>query len=77
MGYLNLKGNVMDKSWDVVGPQKVSISEVEESKLRSKAMLIIARKKGSSKVLFDRGGYLYHGKIKSFADGAREGGLIF
>jgi len=27
--------------------------------------------------LFDRGGYLYHGKIKSFADGAREGGLIF
>ena len=36
-----------------------------------------ATKKGISKVLFDRGGYLYHGKIKSFADGAREGGLIF
>ena len=36
-----------------------------------------ATKKGISQVLFDRGGYLYHGKIKSFADGAREGGLIF
>jgi|TARA_B110000263_G_scaffold68663_1_gene59615 large subunit ribosomal protein L18 len=36
-----------------------------------------ATKKGISKVIFDRSGYLYHGKIKSFADGAREGGLIF
>ena len=36
-----------------------------------------AKKKGIKKVLFDRGGYVYHGKIKSFADGAREGGLIF
>jgi len=36
-----------------------------------------ATKKGISKVIFDRSGYLYHGKIKSFGDGAREGGLIF
>ena len=36
-----------------------------------------AKKKKINKVLFDRSGYLYHGKIKSFADGAREGGLIF
>ena len=32
-----------------------------------------AKKKGIKKVLFDRGGYVYHGKIKSFAEGAREG----
>jgi large subunit ribosomal protein L18 len=32
---------------------------------------------GINKVVFDRNGYLYHGKIKGIADGAREGGLVF
>lgn len=32
---------------------------------------------GVDKVLFDRGGYLFHGRVKSLADGAREGGLKF
>lgn len=36
-----------------------------------------AAEKGISAVTFDRNGYLYHGKVKSFADGAREGGLQF
>ena len=35
------------------------------------------KKKGIKSVLFDRSGYRYHGRIKSFADGAREGGLKF
>jgi len=42
--------------------------------------LAIAKKaaeKGISTVVFDRGGYLYHGRIKAVAEGAREGGLKF
>lgn len=36
-----------------------------------------AKKKNLSNVVFDRNGYHYHGRVKSFADGARDGGLDF
>ncbi|MDO8462453.1 MAG: 50S ribosomal protein L18 [Deltaproteobacteria bacterium] len=42
--------------------------------------LLLAKKaktKGIEKVVFDRGGFLFHGRVKAFADGAREGGLQF
>jgi large subunit ribosomal protein L18 len=36
-----------------------------------------ARDRGVTSVVFDRGGYRYHGRVRAFAEGAREGGLIF
>lgn len=36
-----------------------------------------AKEKGATEAIFDRGGYLYHGRVKALADAAREGGLSF
>lgn len=52
-------------------------NKVEQSKAVGKLLADKALAAGISKVVFDRNGYLYHGRVKSLAEGAREGGLDF
>jgi large subunit ribosomal protein L18 len=49
----------------------------EQAEAVGKALAAAAKKAGIEACVFDRGGYLYHGRVKALADGAREGGLEF
>ena len=59
------------------GKKKAKGNKIEQAALVGKKIAEIATGKGITEVSFDRGGYLYHGRVKSLADAAREGGLKF
>lgn len=50
--------------------------QVEKSRRIGRVLAERARAAGITKVVFDRGGYLYHGRVKALAEGAREDGLL-
>jgi large subunit ribosomal protein L18 len=52
-------------------------ADIEAAKAVGKLIAERAKAAGVEKVVFDRGGYIYHGRIKALADAAREGGLDF
>jgi large subunit ribosomal protein L18 len=52
-------------------------AKTEQAAEVGKLLAANAKKAGIETVVFDRGGYLYHGRVKALADGAREGGLKF
>ena len=52
-------------------------ANIEAAKAVGKLLAERAAAKGVKDVVFDRGGYLYHGRVKALADAAREGGLKF
>ncbi len=62
-------------SWTSVGMP--GGSKTEQSEAVGKALADAAKKAGIEQCVFDRGGYLYHGRVKALAEGAREGGLQF
>lgn len=72
---------------DKVGKTKTAVSTVElkgksknrieQAKLAGKLLAEKSLKVGIKKVVFDRGAYKFHGRIKALAEGAREGGLNF
>ena len=56
---------------------KLKGTKVEKAKALGEAFSKAAKAKKILKVVFDRGGYRYHGRVKAFAEGARSGGLEF
>lgn len=78
----HIYGQIID---DVSGKTLLSVSSLGkrlkgnvEGAKKVGALLAESAKKGNVKeVVFDRNGYLYHGRIKAFAESAREGGLVF
>jgi large subunit ribosomal protein L18 len=58
-------------------PKSFKGDKTEQAREVGKVVAEAAKKAGIEEVVFDRGGYLYHGRVKALADGAREGGLKF
>jgi large subunit ribosomal protein L18 len=53
------------------------VAKIEQAKMVGTKVAEVAKAAGVESVVFDRNGYLYHGRVKSLADAAREGGLQF
>ena len=64
-----VSASTMDKDYTGNGGNVEAAAEIGK-KIAAKAL-----EKGITEVVFDRGGYVYHGRVKALADGAREGGL--
>ncbi|MEX2210769.1 MAG: 50S ribosomal protein L18 [Gaiellaceae bacterium] len=58
-------------------PKKFKGAKTEQAAEVGKLLAQAAKQAGVEEVVFDRAGYLYHGRVKALADGAREGGLKF
>jgi len=60
-----------------LGEELAGLDRSAQAKVVGQALAKRAQAKGIKTVVFDRGGYKYHGRVKALADGAREGGLEF
>jgi len=69
--------SVSSKNKEIAEQLKDVKSQVQKSKIVGLKTAEKAISQNIKKVVFDRNGYLYHGRVKALAEGAREGGLIF
>ncbi|NBC82017.1 MAG: 50S ribosomal protein L18 [Bacteroidetes bacterium] len=67
-GVSSLEKEILDKK---------DVSKKEQARMVGELAAKTAKEKGVENVVFDRNGYLYHGRVQSLADAAREGGLKF
>lgn len=70
-GVTLVSASTLDKTIEGAGGNKTAAREV------GKLLAERAKAKGIENVVFDRGGYIYHGRVQELAEGAREGGLEF
>ncbi len=76
--YAQLVDDTAGRTLVTVSSQKVAGGKKSEKAAAvGKTIAGVAKDKGIARVVFDRGGYKYHGRVKAVADGAREGGLEF
>ncbi|MGB9912972.1 MAG: 50S ribosomal protein L18, partial [Candidatus Kapaibacteriota bacterium] len=75
IGHTLVSCSTLDK--EVCAQIKEGMKKVDEAKIVGKILAERAIKLGIEKIAFDRNGYLYHGRVKALAEGAREGGLKF
>jgi large subunit ribosomal protein L18 len=68
---------IVSASHLALGKSKGAKTKTEQAAAVGKLLADKAAKAGIETVVFDRGGYLFHGRVKALADGAREGGLRF
>lgn len=73
----DVAGRTLVAAADVEVKTKAKISRLELAQAVGKLLAERALSRGIKKVVFDRGGYAYHGRVRALAEGARSGGLEF
>lgn len=71
----DVAGHTLAAASSLEGSVSKNVPKVEQSKMVGKLLAERILAQNVSTAVFDRGGYLYHGRVKALADGAREGGL--
>ncbi len=75
--YAQIVDDVTQRTLMTVGSEGMNGTKSERALAVGKSVAEKAKAAGIAKVVFDRAGYPYHGRVKAVADGAREGGLEF
>jgi large subunit ribosomal protein L18 len=76
-GHTLVAASTLEKELKAAPAESTENAKIAQATAVGKLLAERAKEKGLSKVVFDRAGYLYHGRVKALADGAREGGLDF